>query len=152
MVRTTPPRPLDITALFPELREHSRTATRLHPRPGAPTVMDSSVGGPLLWPADEVWPVCDDAGAHEPYNLTTPAALHRRREILAAAEARGRLPGGDFLTVEERAELDAADALNLDDLIEDPSLWSRSRSCTDTTSRTTPVRTAPTCSRCCGAR
>ncbi|MFC5927942.1 hypothetical protein [Micromonospora vulcania] len=95
MVRTTPPRPLDITALFPELREHSLTATRLHPRPGAPTVTDSSVGGPLLWPADEVWPVCDDAGAHEPWNLTTPAALHRRREILATTEAREPLPGGN---------------------------------------------------------
>ncbi|MFG2046564.1 hypothetical protein ACGFIW_03935 [Micromonospora sp. NPDC048935] len=120
MVRTTPPRPLDITELFPELREHSITATRLHPRPGAPTVADSSVGGPLLWPAAEVWPVCDDAGAHEPYNLTTPAALHRGREILATAYARESLPGGDFLTADERAELDAADALDLDDLIEDP--------------------------------
>ncbi|WP_433262055.1 hypothetical protein ACQPWR_21770 [Micromonospora vinacea] len=116
MVRTTPPRSLDITALFPELREHSITATRLHPRPGAPTVTDSSVGGPLLWPADEEWPVCDDAGAHEPWNLTTPAALHRRREILATADAREPLPGGDFLTAKERAELDAADALDLDDL------------------------------------
>ncbi|MGW3897666.1 hypothetical protein ACWD6L_20995 [Micromonospora profundi] len=120
MVRTTPPRPLDITALFPELREHSITATRLHPRPGDPTVADSSVGGPLLWPADEEWPVCDDAGAHEPWNLTTPAALHRGREILATAEAREPLPGGDFLTAKERTELDAADALDLDDLIEDP--------------------------------
>ncbi|GIF04730.1 hypothetical protein [Actinoplanes siamensis] len=120
MARTTPPRPLDITELFPGLREHSTTATRLHPRPGAPTVTDSSVGGPLLWPADEVWPVCDDAGAHEPYNLTTPAAERRRREIFAAANARAPLPDGEFLTAEERAELDAADALDLDELIEDP--------------------------------
>ncbi|WP_206664047.1 hypothetical protein [Thermomonospora catenispora] len=29
-------------------------ATRLHPRPGTPTVHDGSVGGPLLWPADEL--------------------------------------------------------------------------------------------------
>ncbi|WP_433202668.1 hypothetical protein ACQP00_32755 [Dactylosporangium sp. CS-047395] len=120
MVRTTPPRPLDVTKLFPELREHSTTATRLHPRPGTPTVMDSSVGGPLLWPTGEDWPVCDDAGAHEPYNLTTPAVERRRREILATANARTPLPGGEFLTAEERAEVDAADALNLDDLIQDP--------------------------------
>ncbi|GIE89097.1 hypothetical protein [Actinoplanes regularis] len=120
MVRTTPPRPLDITELFPGLREHSTTATRLHPRPGTPTTADSSVGGPLLWPAGEAWPVCDDAGAHEPYNLTTPAALRRRREILATANARTPQRHGDFLTAEERAELDAADALELDDLIDDP--------------------------------
>jgi len=120
MARTTPPRPLDITEFFPELREHSTTASRLHPRPGAPTVADSSVGGPLLWPADEVWPACDDAGAHEPNDLTTLAAVRRRREILATANAREPLAGGDFLTPEEEAELDAADALDVDDLIEDP--------------------------------
>ncbi|MFE2296754.1 hypothetical protein ACFXAW_01000, partial [Streptomyces sp. NPDC059445] len=42
---TTPPRPFDITALFPQLAPLARTATRLHPRPGSPTVHDSSVGG-----------------------------------------------------------------------------------------------------------
>ncbi|MFF5495155.1 hypothetical protein [Streptomyces aquilus] len=56
--RTTPPRPLDIEALFPDLAAHRGTTTRLHPRPGTPTPYDSSVGGPLLWPADEPWPTC----------------------------------------------------------------------------------------------
>lgn len=46
MTRTTPPRPVDITELFPELSEHLATATRLHPRPGRPTTAESSVGGP----------------------------------------------------------------------------------------------------------
>ncbi|MGQ4484962.1 hypothetical protein ACN6LM_006340 [Streptomyces sp. SAS_281] len=55
---TTPPRPLDVTALFPRLAPLARTATRLHPRPGAPAPRDSSVGGPLLWPAPEPWPHC----------------------------------------------------------------------------------------------
>ncbi len=36
-----------------------RTATLLHPRSGAPTAHDSHVGGPMLWPADEPWPVCE---------------------------------------------------------------------------------------------
>ncbi|WP_415947920.1 hypothetical protein [Streptomyces sp. KLOTTS4A1] len=58
MSRTTPPRPLDVTALFPRLAPLARTATRLHPRPGSPSPHDSSVGGPLLWPADEPWPHC----------------------------------------------------------------------------------------------
>jgi hypothetical protein len=48
MTRTTPPRPVAITELFPELEEHSATATRLHPRPGAPTAADSSVGGQFV--------------------------------------------------------------------------------------------------------
>ncbi|BBH67743.1 hypothetical protein ACTI_44280 [Actinoplanes sp. OR16] len=75
MARATPPRPLDITALFPELREHSTTATRLHPRPGAPTVADSSVGGPLLWPADDL--DLDDL-IEEPIPLIPVAQLYRR--------------------------------------------------------------------------
>ncbi|MGW6154368.1 hypothetical protein ACWFRM_14745 [Streptomyces sp. NPDC055144] len=58
MPRTTPPRPVDVEALFPELGALRRSATRLHPRPGTPTVHDSSVGGPMLWPAGEPWPVC----------------------------------------------------------------------------------------------
>lgn len=48
--RTTPPRPLDVEAAFPALAAHRRTATRMHPRPGTPTVRDSSVAGPVLWP------------------------------------------------------------------------------------------------------
>ncbi|MFC9622794.1 hypothetical protein ACFTXM_23320 [Streptomyces sp. NPDC056930] len=53
MSRTTPPRPLDVEALFPELATYRGTITRLHPRPGRPDVAASSVGGPLLWPTDE---------------------------------------------------------------------------------------------------
>ncbi|MFD8667671.1 hypothetical protein ACFV1U_20040, partial [Streptomyces microflavus] len=45
MSRTTPPRPVDVTAVFPQLAALARTATRLHPRPGAPTPHHSSVGG-----------------------------------------------------------------------------------------------------------
>ncbi|GAA1656741.1 hypothetical protein [Actinoplanes couchii] len=63
--------------------------------------------------------MCDDAGAHEPYNLTTPAAVRRYREIHAAAAIRRRA-GGEYLTDEERAGLEAAAVVDLDDLIEDP--------------------------------
>ncbi|WP_374213271.1 hypothetical protein [Streptomyces sp. G1] len=55
-----PPRPYDAVELFPQLAPLARTATRLHPRPGSPTPHDSSIGGPLLWPAEEPWPHCDD--------------------------------------------------------------------------------------------
>ncbi|MET9571178.1 hypothetical protein ACFYNW_04640 [Streptomyces virginiae] len=64
MTFTTPPRPLDVEALFPGLAAHRTTATRLHPRAGSPTARDSHVGGPLLWPAGEPWPVCDEPHRH----------------------------------------------------------------------------------------
>ncbi|WP_117214113.1 hypothetical protein [Allorhizocola rhizosphaerae] len=36
-----------------------RTATLLNPQEGEPTVHDSHIGGPLLWPADDPWPACE---------------------------------------------------------------------------------------------
>ncbi|RDI54216.1 hypothetical protein [Nocardia mexicana] len=63
MTRTTPPRPVDLEAVFPDLAPLARPATRLHPSPGEPTAHDSSVGGPLLWPASEPWPHC--SGPHD---------------------------------------------------------------------------------------
>ncbi|MFB6811966.1 hypothetical protein [Streptomyces sp. NPDC056387] len=67
MIRTTPPRPFDVTAVFPDLAPLARPAIRLHPRPGSPTPHDSSVGGPLLWPAGEPWPYCPESHEwHDP--------------------------------------------------------------------------------------
>ncbi|MFF3172662.1 hypothetical protein ACFVQ0_08555 [Streptomyces sp. NPDC057900] len=59
-IRRTPPRPIDVTTVFPQLAPLARTAVRLHPRPGSPSPHESSVGGPLLWPADEPWPYCEE--------------------------------------------------------------------------------------------
>jgi hypothetical protein len=110
MTRTTPPRP-DMVAVVPELAAYARTATRLHPRPGAPWVGDSSVGGPLLWPAEEPWPVCtaDNATAHRVPYLRRPADERQIRRILSAAW--GRTPRGQRLRIfkEERALLAHAD-------------------------------------------
>ncbi|MFC8899688.1 hypothetical protein [Streptomyces cinereoruber] len=91
MTRTTPPRPLDIEALFPELAAFRGTTTRLHPRPGTPDPSVSSVGGPLLWPADEPWPVCDEA--HGRGRGRRPADVHRYRRVLDAAWARDPASG-----------------------------------------------------------
>ncbi|MEV7184160.1 hypothetical protein [Kitasatospora sp. NPDC093102] len=91
MPRTTPPRPLDIEALFPELARHRGTTTRLHPRPGRPDASVSSVGGPLLWPSDEPWPVCTDPHPHA--RGQRPADIHRSREVLADAWNREQDPG-----------------------------------------------------------
>ncbi|MFI9538340.1 hypothetical protein ACIG56_34555 [Nocardia fusca] len=59
VVRNTPPRPFDVAGVFPQLGPLARPAVRLHPRPGSPSPHDSSVGGPLLLPADQPWPYCD---------------------------------------------------------------------------------------------
>ncbi|UQX04545.1 hypothetical protein [Streptomyces sp. RerS4] len=58
MIRTTPARPVSVEAVFPELASYRGLTTRLHPRPGRPGMHDSHVGGPMLWPEDESWPVC----------------------------------------------------------------------------------------------
>ncbi|MBP0449058.1 hypothetical protein J5Y04_05805 [Kitasatospora sp. RG8] len=86
MTRTTPPRPLDVEALFPELAAHRGTTTRLHPRPGHPEVTASHVGGPLLWPVDEPWPVCPQP--HGRRRGRRPADIHRYRQVLDTAWAR----------------------------------------------------------------
>ncbi|MFF3453989.1 hypothetical protein ACFYXH_06575 [Streptomyces sp. NPDC002730] len=101
---TTPPRPFDVTALFPQLAPLARTATRLHPRPGSPTVHDSSVGGPLLWPAGEPWPYCD--GPHDrhasPTVLSPDDVRLLRRDFAASAERLRLDPEAIAATPEER--------------------------------------------------
>ncbi|MGA5552849.1 hypothetical protein [Streptomyces lavendulocolor] len=101
---TTPPRPFDITALIPQLAPLARTATRLHPRPGSPTVHDSSVGGPLLWPADEPWPHCVEPHDSEAADkMHSPGEIRILRRIrAAAAERRLRDPQAPASTPEER--------------------------------------------------
>lgn len=101
---TTPYRPLDITVPFPELAAYARTATLLHPRRGAPAAADSSVGGPLLWPADEAWPVCGQA--HGRVRGVRPERARRYERMVEAAYARPRPAGVEGLpyTDAERAE------------------------------------------------
>lgn len=92
-VPTTPPRPFEVTEVFPQLAPLARTATRLHPRAGSPSPQDSSVGGPLLWPADEPWPHCD--GPHvvdAVHEVLSPANVRRKRQIRAASRSRDLTP------------------------------------------------------------
>ncbi|WP_152626698.1 DUF1963 domain-containing protein [Streptacidiphilus carbonis] len=58
MSRTTAPRPVDVEQEYPALAPLALPAIRLHPRRGEPTASQSSLGGMLLWPADEPWPMC----------------------------------------------------------------------------------------------
>ncbi|MCX5077911.1 hypothetical protein ACWGCI_17265 [Streptomyces sp. NPDC054949] len=106
-VRTTPPRPVDVAAVFPELAPLARSAIRLHPRAGLPSAFESSVGGPLLWPADEPWPHCD--GSHQgggmPVGVAEVRLEHRRQARL------DRDPHGPEYTPEETAVKERNDAV-----------------------------------------
>ncbi|MFH9038219.1 hypothetical protein ACH4FA_02445 [Streptomyces sp. NPDC017966] len=102
-VRTTPPRPVEVTAVFPELAPLARPAIRLHPRPGSPSVGDSSVGGPLLWPAGEPWPHCEDSHLHGDSGFReSPAEVRLARHSRAQ---RHEDPYGPSFTPEEEAAL-----------------------------------------------
>lgn len=102
-MRTTPPRPLDVTEEIPELAGLARTALRLHPVRGEPTVHDSSVGGPLLWPADEPWP--EYALSYTPYEPVSGLADIRLRRALRALEDPPSGAPGRALTEDEQQAL-----------------------------------------------
>ncbi|MBW4717200.1 DUF1963 domain-containing protein [Saccharothrix obliqua] len=88
---TTPDKPVDVAELFPELAGLARTAVRLHPRAGATTVRESSLGGPLLWPADEAWPVCE-VDHPDPRPLTSAEGRELERRLVEAHRAVGASP------------------------------------------------------------
>ncbi|MFF3489203.1 hypothetical protein ACFYXC_39085 [Streptomyces sp. NPDC002701] len=104
MTRTTPPRPLDLAAVFPELAGLSRSVTRLHSRSGMPTVGDSSVGGPLLWPQEEPWPTC--TRSHEVYEVVELEAVRAEYRLMVARSSR---PEDEWPTPEEQAILERSD-------------------------------------------
>ncbi|MYY83206.1 MULTISPECIES: hypothetical protein [unclassified Streptomyces] len=83
MTRTTPPRPVDVEAQFPELSSYRKTCTRLHPRPGAPKPTESSIGGPFLWPANEPWPTCREPHTRDRGRRVED--VHQERRILQDA-------------------------------------------------------------------
>ncbi|MCX5174245.1 hypothetical protein [Streptomyces virginiae] len=64
--RPLAPIPFDVESVFPELAGTARTTTLLYPRAGQPGPGDSSIGGPLLWPADEPWPTCAEPDHYKP--------------------------------------------------------------------------------------
>lgn len=78
----TPLPTLDPEHYLPELAAVRRVTTRLHPRPGDPGVFDSSLGGPLRWPASDPLPVCEvdhaDDGDDGPVPLIPVLQLFRR--------------------------------------------------------------------------
>lgn len=110
MARTTPPPPLDITAVLPELGPLGRRAVRLHPRAGTPGTSDSSLGGPLLWPAEEPWPVCDGSLVAERREPIAPEDLQRLRQL---HDARQRVGGETMEESDERTRIAAGGTIDL---------------------------------------
>lgn len=76
--------PTPTTGDNPEIQAFARTATRLHPTPGAPTADESHIGGPLRWPDDEPWPHCQEplpAGIDTAGTAFVPVAQFFRRDF-----------------------------------------------------------------------
>ncbi|MFF0393571.1 DUF1963 domain-containing protein [Kitasatospora sp. NPDC004615] len=103
MVRTSPSRPLDVEALFPEVAPLRREAVRLHPRRGEPGPWESSLGGPVRWPRAEPWPHCTDEHprtAYAPPRGAGPVPLVPVVQLLAADVPELPFPDGtDVLQV-----------------------------------------------------
>ncbi|MEU5874676.1 hypothetical protein AB0A73_24315 [Glycomyces sp. NPDC047369] len=102
---TTPDRPYDLVAIWPELAKLARTAVRLHPRHGDPAAEQSSIGGPLLWPVDEPWPTC--SGPHEWNSLQTLDEVFEERRIMDLTWSKRIANEPEIFTAEERAILDS---------------------------------------------
>ncbi|MEU8525813.1 hypothetical protein AB0C77_09475 [Streptomyces sp. NPDC048629] len=92
MTRTTPARPVSVEAVFPDLAAYRSRTTRLHPRPGRPGMRDSHVGGPMLWPDGEPWPVCRER--HNPETEGYPPDEFRRARAADEWPRSQAWPGG----------------------------------------------------------
>jgi hypothetical protein len=71
MPKRIPSPPFDVAELIPELAGLARETTLLYPRSGKPGTHESSIGGPLLWPADDPWPMCAEPGHWKPLRSPT---------------------------------------------------------------------------------
>lgn len=83
-----------LVAARPFPRAHA--GIRVEDRAGEHTraaVVNSSVGGPLLWPADEPWPHCDGPHVVDGINpALSPADARLERRIQAASRGRSITP------------------------------------------------------------
>ncbi|MCY2965057.1 MAG: hypothetical protein NT069_15720 [Planctomycetota bacterium] len=87
---TTPPAPIDVGRLLPNIAPLAKTTVRLNPRPGSAANDVSKMGGVFLWPKDETWPHCED------HDSAFVAALQLRKEDFPEVEFR---PGTDLMQV-----------------------------------------------------
>ena len=111
--------PHTLLAAEPAFAAHARPATLLRPSAGDPGPCDSSVGGPLLWPADEPWPVCRAAHRVERRELLSDREREVYQEMDRRMHARRLASGrGAYMFTAEEAEtqariMDGARALDM---------------------------------------
>ncbi|MFJ6017161.1 hypothetical protein [Streptomyces sp. NPDC092952] len=101
-----PTEPFDVESLIPELAGLGRETTLLYPRSGEPGMCASSIGGPLLWPADEPWPLCAEPGHWKPLRSPTEVVGPEPVAMVPVVQLYARdvpgipfLPGTDVLQV-----------------------------------------------------
>ncbi|MEV5378409.1 hypothetical protein AB0L26_20920 [Streptomyces nondiastaticus] len=106
MARRLPPPPCNVEELIPELSGLARETTLLYPRSGSPGVHDSSIGGPLLWPADEPWPMCSEPDHWKPLRKPVDVVGPEPVAMVAVAQLYARdlpelpfPPGRDVLQI-----------------------------------------------------
>ncbi|TVL90361.1 hypothetical protein [Streptomyces sp. SAJ15] len=127
-----------LTAAIPAFAPYVRSATLLRPTEGDPGLHDSSVGGPLLWPEDEPWPLC-----RAPHLVVVREKLtEEERETWQRIdrdmkERRRRNPGRAYEVTEEEARvqreiMDGASGLDL-------IAWERTRYVEDTSGPGVPM-------------
>jgi hypothetical protein len=80
----------------------------LHPSRGVATVRESSMGGPLLWPADEPWPVCT-VDHWDPRPLTSAEGQESERRKLDLHARMRAAPGAEVAPLYD--EFQAVEAL-----------------------------------------
>ena len=102
---------LSVEALLadvPALAGLARPATLLRPAESpasTPGVHDSGVGGPLLWPADEPWPLCRAAHLVEVREKLTDEERETWQRINRARKERRRAGEAYTVTAEESAAI-----------------------------------------------
>ncbi|MGI5457714.1 hypothetical protein ACQEWB_31985 [Streptomyces sp. CA-249302] len=109
----------ELVAALPAFAGYLREAALLQPSAGVPGFGESSVGGPLLWPAGEPWPVCPGPHLVEVREQLSDEDRETWQRIDEAMRARHREhPERAYEVTAEEAEtqrriMDGAGALDL---------------------------------------
>ncbi|GAA4616576.1 hypothetical protein GCM10023195_73740 [Actinoallomurus liliacearum] len=127
-----------LIADIPAFAPYARPATLLRPAAGSPGAGDSSVGGPLLWPADDPWPVCPAPHLKEVREKLTDEERETWQRIDHAMKERHRQnPGRGYEVTAEEARIQTEIMAGASAL--DMTNWERIRSVQDTSGPGVPM-------------
>lgn len=94
---------VDIKSRVSGIENWAKTATRLHPRPGHPSIARSHVGGPVLWPVDEQVPRCTEAHWEEVRHQLPEEQASRFASLMHAVTERREAGASVFMSDAEKA-------------------------------------------------